>query len=69
MPRRYSENTMCQEMIDQPLEKAGWYLYDHTKVKVKFAASGHAVEPSNGVFEYRFQCENLKFTNDLIVSN
>jgi type I site-specific restriction endonuclease len=33
MPRRISEAKTRKEMIDPQLEKAGWYLRDHSKVR------------------------------------
>jgi len=32
MPRKFSEERTRKEMIDPQLEKAGWYLRDHSKV-------------------------------------
>jgi hypothetical protein len=35
MPRQISEELTRKEMIDPQLEKAGWYLRDHSKVKAE----------------------------------
>ena len=34
MPRKLSEERTRKEMIDPQLENAGWYLRDHSKVKI-----------------------------------
>jgi hypothetical protein len=35
MPRRISEADTRKEMIDLQFEKAGWYLRDHSKVRIE----------------------------------
>ena len=35
MPRRLSEELTRKEMIDPQLEKGGWYLRDHSRVKTE----------------------------------
>ena len=35
MPRKFSKERTRKEMIDPQLEQAGWYLRDHSKVKVE----------------------------------
>lgn len=35
MPRKISEEPTRKEMIDPQLEAAGWYLRDHSKVKIE----------------------------------
>ncbi len=46
--RRISEERTRKEMIDPQLEKAGWYLRDHSKVKGEVLA---AVEDKKVVSE------------------
>jgi len=59
MPRQISEENTCKEMIDpstrlrqsghrRQLEQAGWYLRDHSKVKIEIPADGYDAEPWNG---------------------
>ena len=48
-PRRISEEYTRKEMIDPQLEKAGWYLRDHSKVKIEIPVDGYNAEPWNGV--------------------
>ncbi len=46
MPRRrISEAETRKELIDPQLEKAGWYLRDHAKVKIEIPADGYDAEP------------------------
>jgi hypothetical protein len=35
MPRQINEELTRKEMIDPQLEKAGWYLRDHSRVKIE----------------------------------
>ena len=35
MPRRLSEDQTRKQLIDPQLERAGWYLRDHSKVKIE----------------------------------
>ncbi len=35
MPRKLSEEQIRKQLIDPQLERAGWYLRDHSKVKIK----------------------------------
>ena len=49
MPRQISEELTRKEMIDPQLEKAGWYLRDHSKVKIEIPVDGYDAEPWNGV--------------------
>jgi hypothetical protein len=60
MPRtlRVSEELTRKEMIDPQLEKAGWYLRDHTKVKIEIPVDGYDGEPWNGVSDYTLYREN-----------
>ena len=39
MMYRISEAQTRKELIDPQLEKAGWYLRDHSKVKIEIPAS------------------------------
>jgi type I site-specific restriction endonuclease len=52
MPRRISEELTRKEMIDPQLEKAGWYLRDHSKIKIEIPVDGYDAEPWNGVSDY-----------------
>ena len=52
MPRRISEELTRKEMIDPQLEKAGWYLRDHSRVKTEIPVDGYDAEPWNGVSDY-----------------
>jgi len=47
MPRQISEAKTRKEMIDPQLEKAGWYLRDHSKVKIEIPVDGYDKEPWN----------------------
>jgi type I site-specific restriction endonuclease len=40
MPRKLSEAFTYKEFIDSQLEKAGWYLRDHSKVMIEIPAGG-----------------------------
>ena len=52
MPREISEEITRKEMIDPQLEKAGWYLADHSKVKTEIPVDGYDAELWNGVSDY-----------------
>lgn len=43
--RRISEEITRKEMIDPQLEKAGWYLRDHAKVRIEIPVDGYNAEP------------------------
>src|SRR5512147_1491165 len=58
MPRKISEELTRKEMIDPQLEKAGWYLRDHSKVKIEIPVDGYDAEPWNGVTDYCVYREN-----------
>ena len=58
MPRQISEERTRKEMIDPQLEKAGWYLHDHSKVKIEIPVDGYDAEPWNGVTDYCLYREN-----------
>jgi type I restriction enzyme R subunit len=58
MPRQISEERTRKEMIDPQLEKAGWYLRDHSKVKIEIPVDGYDAEPWNGVTDYCLYREN-----------
>jgi len=69
MPRQISEERTRKEMIDPQLERAGWYLRDHSKVKIEIPVDDYDAEPWNGVTDY-CPCgrENgIAFTNQLAV--
>ena len=40
MPRKISEDQTRKQMIDPQLEHAGWYLRDHSKVKIEIPVDG-----------------------------
>ncbi|MBE0682988.1 MAG: hypothetical protein IH589_13835 [Anaerolineales bacterium] len=72
MPRKISEERTRKEMIDPQLEKADWYLRDHSKVKIEIPVDGYDKEPWNGVSDYTLYCENgevpgLSFVEGLAV--
>ncbi len=56
--RHISEERTRKEMIDPQLEKAGWYLRDHSKVKIEIPVDGYDAEPWNGVTDYALYREN-----------
>ena len=58
MPRKISEDQTRKEMIDPQLEQAGWYLRDHSKVKIEIPVDGYDAEPWNGVSDYCLYREN-----------
>lgn len=58
MPRQINEERTRKEMIDPQLEKAGWYLHDHSKVKIEIPVDGYDAEPWNGVSDYCLYREN-----------
>jgi type I restriction enzyme R subunit len=40
------------------LERAGWYLRDHSKVKIEIPVDGYDAEPWNGISDYTLYREN-----------
>lgn len=58
MPKKTSEDQTSKEMIDPQLEKAGWFLRDHSKVKIEIPVDGYDAEPWNGVTDYCLYREN-----------
>ncbi|WKZ34384.1 MAG: DEAD/DEAH box helicase family protein [Anaerolineales bacterium] len=56
--RKISEDRTRKEMIDPQLEQAGWYLRDHSKVKIEIPVDGYDKEPWNGVSDYCLYREN-----------
>jgi type I site-specific restriction endonuclease len=40
-----SEDQTRKEMIDSQLEQAGWYLCDHSKLKIEIPVDGYDAEP------------------------
>ncbi len=56
--RKLSEERTRREMIDPQLERAGWYLHDHSKVKIEIPVDGYDAEPWNGVSDYCLYREN-----------
>ena len=57
-PRFLSEQVTRKELIDPQLEKAGWYLRDHTKVRIEIPVDGYNSEPWNGVTDSVLLREN-----------
>jgi type I restriction enzyme, R subunit len=55
---KISEAQTRKELIDPQLEKAGWYLRDHTKVRIEIPVDGYDAEPWNGVTDYILLREN-----------
>jgi hypothetical protein len=45
MSDQISEEFMHNEMTDPQLEKAGWYLRAHLKVKIETYVDGYDAEP------------------------
>jgi len=58
MPRQINEELTRKEMIDPQLEKAGWYLRDHSRVKIEIPVDGYDAEPWNGISDYTLYREN-----------
>lgn len=56
--RRISEEKTRREMIDPQLERAGWYLRDHSKVKIEIPVDGYDAAPWIGVSDYCLYREN-----------
>lgn len=56
--RRVNEAQTRKEMIDPQLEHAGWYLRDHSKVKIEIPVDGYDAEPWNGISDYTLYREN-----------
>jgi len=60
MPRQIFEERTRKEMkaplfvggVDPQLEQAGWYLRDHSKVKIEIPVDGYDAEPWNRVTDY-----------------
>ena len=47
-----SEQRTRKELIDPALEKAGWYLSNHTLIKTEIPVDGYDATPLNGVTDY-----------------
>jgi type I site-specific restriction endonuclease len=58
MARIISKEKTRKEMTDPQLEKAGWYLRDHSKVRIEIPVDGYDAEPFNGVTDYYLYREN-----------
>jgi type I site-specific restriction endonuclease len=56
--QRISEERTRKEMIDPQLEKAGWILRDHAKVRIEIPVDGYDAGPWNGVTDYCLYREN-----------
>jgi type I site-specific restriction endonuclease len=55
---RISEDQTRKSLIDPQLERAGWTLRDHSKVKIEIPVDGYDKEPWNGVTDYCLYREN-----------
>ena len=49
---RITEAETRKELIDPKLENAGWFLRDHTKVRIEIPVDGYDAAPWNGVTDY-----------------
>jgi type I restriction enzyme R subunit len=58
MPQQISEERTRKEMIDPQLDHAGWFLRDHSRVKIEIPVDGYNAEPFNGVTDYCLYREN-----------
>ena len=58
MPRKLSEDLTRKQIIDPQLEKAGWFLRDHSKLGIEIPVDGYDKEPWNGVTDYCLFREN-----------
>ncbi len=56
--KKISEDQTRKQLIDPQLERAGWYLRDHSKVKIEVPVDGYDKEPWNGVSDYCLYREN-----------
>lgn len=65
MPRRISEDQTRKQMIDPQLEQAGWFLRDHSRVKIEIPVDGYDAEPWNGVTDYALYRENGEVLADV----
>ncbi len=54
----FNEKITRKEMIDPQLEHAGWYLRDHSKVKIEIPLDGYEAAPWNGITDYCLYREN-----------
>jgi type I site-specific restriction endonuclease len=63
MPRQISEELTRKEMIDPQLEKVGWYLRDHSKVRIEIPVDGYDAEPWNGVTDTCLYRENQELSD------
>ena len=50
--RRISEAETRKELIDPALERARWYLHDHTRVRIEIPVDGYDAAPWNGITDY-----------------
>ena len=58
MPHQINESATRKKIIDPQLEHAGWYLRDHSRVKIEIPVDGYDAEPWNGVTDYCLYREN-----------
>jgi len=56
--KNISEERTRKERIDPQLERAGWYLRDHSKVRIEIPVDGYDAAPWNGVTDYCLYREN-----------
>lgn len=61
--RRISEEDTRKEMIDPQLDKAGWYLRDHSKVKTDKTRTAMALID---VFMRANQARHVLFVADMV---
>lgn len=50
--RRILEAQTRKELIDPALEKAGWFLRDHSRVRIEIPVDGYDAAPWNGITDY-----------------
>ena len=53
-----TEKATRKSLIDPALEHAGWYLRDHTRVRIELPVDGYDAAPWNGVTDYCLYREN-----------
>jgi type I restriction enzyme R subunit len=55
---RLNERDTRKTLIDPALERAGWYLHDHTRVRIEIPVDGYDTAPPNGIADYCLYREN-----------
>jgi type I restriction enzyme R subunit len=56
--QRVSEQETRELLIDPALERAGWYLRDHTRIRIEIPVDGYDAAPWNGITDYCLYREN-----------